>query len=38
MSAACLLFTRESSGALLNKVRDTLFEILGEKTRHHLAH
>src|ERR1700739_157470 len=38
MSAACLLFTRESSRALLHKVRDTLFEILGAETRHHLAH
>src|ERR1700730_11469813 len=38
MSAACLLFTRESSGALLHEVRDTLFEILGAETRHHLAH
>src|SRR6202795_1731869 len=38
MSAACLLFTRESSGALLHKVRDTLFEILCAETRHHLAH
>ena len=38
MSAGCLLFTRESSGALLNKVRDTLFKILCAETRHHLAH
>src|ERR1700722_3582109 len=38
MSAACLLSTCESSGALLHKVRDTLFEILGAETRHHLAH
>src|SRR5271169_4507694 len=38
MSAACLLSTRESSGALLHKVRDTLFEILRAETRHHLAH
>src|ERR1700719_5033616 len=38
MSAACLLFPRESSGALLHKVRDTLFEILCAETRHHLAH
>src|SRR6202051_2278590 len=38
MSAACLLFARESSGALLHKVRDTLFEILCAETRHHLAH
>src|SRR6202051_5293088 len=38
ISAACLLFTRESSGALLHKVRDTLFEILSAETRHHLAH
>src|SRR6201981_1686405 len=38
MSAACLLFTSESSGALLHKVRDTLFEILSAETRHHLAH
>src|ERR1700739_686698 len=38
MSAACLLFTRECSGALLHKVRDTLFEILCAKTCHHLAH
>src|SRR5260370_4332870 len=38
MSAACLLFTRECSGALLHKVRDTLFEILCAETRHHLAH
>src|ERR1700733_1946514 len=38
MCAACLLFTRESSGALLHKVRDTLFEILCAETRHHLAH
>src|SRR5580698_2452120 len=38
MSAACLLFTRESSGALLHKVRDTLFEILCAETRDHLAH
>src|SRR6202140_5814500 len=38
MSAACLLFTRESSGALLYKVRHTLFEILCAETRHHLAH
>src|ERR1700720_2943485 len=38
MSAACLLFTRESSGTLLHKVRDTLFEILRAETRHHLAH
>src|ERR1700747_2675888 len=38
MSAACLLFTRESSGALLHKVRDTLFKILCAETRHHLAH
>src|SRR5207253_987840 len=38
MSAACLLFTRKSSGALLHKVRDTLFEILCTETRHHLAH
>src|SRR6202521_6397518 len=37
MSAACLLFTGESSGALLHKVRDTLFEILCAETRHHLA-
>src|SRR5205807_10263910 len=37
MSAACLLFTRKSSGALLHKVRDTLFEILCTETRHHLA-
>src|ERR1700722_15452961 len=37
ISAACLLFTRERSGALLQKVRDTLFEILCAKTRHHLA-
>src|SRR5579863_423703 len=38
MSAACLLFTRESSGTLLHKVRDTLFEILCAETRHHLAY
>src|SRR5580693_10095674 len=38
MSAACLLFTRESSGTLLHKVRDALFEILRAETRHHLAH
>src|ERR1700675_3625984 len=38
MSAACLLFTRESSGALLHKVRDTLFEIRCAETPHHLAH
>src|ERR1700739_566676 len=38
MFAACLLFTRESSGALLHKVRHTLFEILCAETRHHLAH
>src|ERR1700733_333101 len=38
MSAACLLFTRESSGTLLHKVRDTLFEILRAETRDHLAH
>src|ERR1700726_396570 len=38
MSAACLLFTRESSGALLHKVRYTLFEILCAETRDHLAH
>src|ERR1700719_3410225 len=38
MSAARLLFTRESSGALLHKVRDTLFEILCAETGHHLAH
>src|ERR1700749_1321948 len=38
MSAACLLSTRESSGTLLHKVRDTLFEILCAETRHHLAH
>src|SRR4029077_1692157 len=38
MSAGCLLFTCESSGALLHKVRDTLFEILCAETRHHLAH
>src|SRR5579864_2018624 len=38
MSAARLLFTRESSRAFLQKVRDTLFEILCSKTGHHLAH
>src|ERR1700758_89692 len=38
MSAACLLSTRESSGALLHKVRHTLFEIFCAETRHHLAH
>src|ERR1700752_5392399 len=38
MSAACLLFTCKSSGALFHKVRDTLFEILCTETRHHLAH
>src|SRR4029077_16831320 len=38
MSAGCLLFTCESSGALLHKVRDTLYEILCAETRHHLAH
>src|ERR1700756_5262092 len=38
MSAACLLFTRESSGPLLHKVRDTLSEILRAETRDHLAH
>src|SRR4029077_10644560 len=38
MSVARLLFTRESSGALLHKVRDTLFEIVCGETRHHLAH
>src|SRR6202162_5260170 len=38
MSAACLLFTRESRGALLHKVRDTLSEILCAETRHHRAH
>src|SRR5579863_5949262 len=38
MSSACLLFTRERSGALLHKVRHTLFEILCAETRHHLVH
>src|ERR1700746_4126168 len=37
MSDASLLFTRESRGALLHKVRDTLFEILCAETRDHLA-
>src|SRR5580704_16367772 len=38
MSAACLLFTRESSGTLLHKVRDPLFEVLCAETCHHFAH
>jgi hypothetical protein len=36
MSAAYLQV--KAGGALLNEVRDTLFEILSPETRHHLAY